>query len=275
MGVIKSVMFSNVGGIRTRWSSQGSGEPVLLVHGGGLGYSLSVWDAVSDLLAERGWKPIALDLPGYGESSPPTDLETYSAVEFLRSFIDEVCNERVHLVGHSVNGNHIVNLSLSHPENLLSATTVGTGRLLPGYTELKRNVESSSASPSEKKSEPTREDVRVVLTRDVFDPQVVTEDRLESVYEMSVGANFVQSIARSSLRREIAEPLWQKLQNLQVPLLAVFGAMDKNRAGALAPQLVKECPSVRVEVIPDCSHLVQWDKPEVLVELMTDFYESL
>lgn len=270
-----SATFSDVGGIRTRWSSQGTGESVLLVHGGGLGYSLSVWNTVSDHLAERGWNPIALDLPGYGESSPPNDLEKYSVVDFLGAFIEEVCDDRVHLVGHSVNGNHVVNLAQSHPEVLISATTVGTGRLLPGYVEPKRKAQNSSALPVADKAEPTLDDVRAVLTRDVYDPQVITEDRLQSVYEMSIGSNFVQSVSRGGLRRETAEPLWQKVQNLQVPLLTVFGAMDKNQAGILAPQLVKECPSVRVELIPNCAHLVQWDNPGVLVELMIDFFESL
>lgn len=48
-----------------------AGPPVLLLHGGG--QTRHAWGATAEVLAARGWRTIALDLRGHGESEWPTD----------------------------------------------------------------------------------------------------------------------------------------------------------------------------------------------------------
>ena len=47
----------------------GQGEPVLILHG--WGSSIKSWLRVQEFLAEKGFKVIVPDLPGFGESSVP------------------------------------------------------------------------------------------------------------------------------------------------------------------------------------------------------------
>jgi pimeloyl-ACP methyl ester carboxylesterase len=53
----------NVNGMQTHYRREGSGRPVILLHGGIL--SLHDYDASFSLLSER-YDVIALDRPGYG-----------------------------------------------------------------------------------------------------------------------------------------------------------------------------------------------------------------
>ncbi len=77
------------------------GEPVLLLHGfpeywGG-------WLKNIPALANAGFRVIAPDQRGYGESSVPADVEDYALLELVRDItglMDRLGHEKVNLVGH-------------------------------------------------------------------------------------------------------------------------------------------------------------------------------
>jgi pimeloyl-ACP methyl ester carboxylesterase len=81
----------------------GSGVPVLLVHG--LSMNLAMWRAqVQHLRASR--RAAAFDLPGFGQSDPPSDGD-YSLAAGVRSIAvvaDALGYDRFVLVGHSYSG---------------------------------------------------------------------------------------------------------------------------------------------------------------------------
>jgi 4,5:9,10-diseco-3-hydroxy-5,9,17-trioxoandrosta-1(10),2-diene-4-oate hydrolase len=274
---MQSIHFAEVGSVHTRWADEGSGQAVVFVHGGGLGYSLEVWEDVSSRLAERGWRAVAVDLPGCGESD--NDAPERTVVDFLRSFISDVCGGPVHLVGHSVNGSHVIEFALASPELLLSATTIGTGRVLPGYEVPAGPRAVGTAGPRPAPQEPTLDDIRKNLLRDVFDPSTLTDERLGRILRFSTGANFEKSLARRGRGGDDggsdAAPLWQRLTAAEVPLMAIFGDGDKNKAVELVPRMSTETPNVLVHLIPNCRHLVQWDAPDALTGYLVDFFSSI
>jgi pimeloyl-ACP methyl ester carboxylesterase len=274
--VAQNIHQSTIESVNTRWADEGDGTPILLVHGGGQGYCLDVWKDVSADLS-KDWRVVAVDLPGYGGTELASNFHPIPIVDFLQTFIDEICDGKAHLVGHSVNGNHVVNLALRSPEVLLSATTVGTGRLLPGYENPGRpGGGGGGAQRTGEPQPPTIDEVKATLLRDVFDEATLTDERLKLVHDMII-ANFDQSLAarRAGGARDQslddAEPLWTQLGDVKVPFMAVFGDGDKNGAGTRAADLIRERPNIRVELIPNCRHLVQWDAPLVLSQLLNNF----
>jgi pimeloyl-ACP methyl ester carboxylesterase len=86
--------------------SYGEGPAVVLIHG--LAASLQDWDEVIPGLVSKGYRAIALDLPGHGESAKPEDLEHYhveALVESLRDWIEGLNLDRPPLlIGHSLGG---------------------------------------------------------------------------------------------------------------------------------------------------------------------------
>jgi len=272
--MVQEVHFVDLDGIRTRWASEGEGTPVVLVHGGGAGYAIEVWSDVVALLAPKGWRVIALELPGHGETEPsPLPITTV-----LARFLESVCEEPVHLVGHSHNGAHVMAVALDTPRLLRSAVAVGTGRMLPGYDlEARTAVQQSAGRPSARP--PSVESVRESLRRDVYSPESLTDDRIEPVYRFSAQRyehrGVLQGPGVARVEGDEGPPLWSRLSEAKVPLMAVFGDADKNQASVLTPRLVEECPSVRVELIPRCAHLVQWDAPETLVGYLDAFFRSV
>ncbi|GAB2694615.1 alpha/beta fold hydrolase [Kitasatospora kifunensis] len=101
-----------------------TGEPVLLVHGN-VSSSAFWWPTIRDL--PPGYRPIAPDLRGFGDTEPlPVDarrgVRDYS--EDLRSLIEALELGRVHLVGWSLGGGVALQLLRDRPELLRSVTLV-------------------------------------------------------------------------------------------------------------------------------------------------------
>src|SRR4051812_5733643 len=64
--------FIQAGGVRVRVLQQGTGEPVLFVHG--VGGWAEHWQGVLPSVARAGFRAIACDLPGFGLSAPPRQV---------------------------------------------------------------------------------------------------------------------------------------------------------------------------------------------------------
>jgi epoxide hydrolase A/B len=104
-------------GIRMHYLEQGSGYPVLLLHGfPELSYS---WRFQLPALAEAGYRAIAPDLRGYGDTDKPHEIRDYD-IHHLESDIvglaDALAIGRCALAGHDWGAILTWHLALTHPE---------------------------------------------------------------------------------------------------------------------------------------------------------------
>jgi non-heme chloroperoxidase len=99
---MKKLQFTVKEGIRLAADSVGTGSPVVLLHGGG--QTRGAWHRTARALADRGYRAIAVDLRGHGESDWSKvgyDLDLF--VEDLRSILPEVGGKPA-LIGASLGG---------------------------------------------------------------------------------------------------------------------------------------------------------------------------
>jgi len=91
----------NVWGLNIRYAEAGEGRVVLLLHG--LADSMLSWYCNIDILADEGFRVIAPDLPGSGDSDKPDHLEyaPESAAKFIYDFCQELGIPKLSLVGNS------------------------------------------------------------------------------------------------------------------------------------------------------------------------------
>lgn len=89
-----------IGGLSIHYKCEGTGNPVLLLHGGGNDWH--EWQQNLPVLASH-FRIYALDLPGFGMSEAPdfpVSLNWY--VEFLKSYCDKLGLIRFDMIAHSM-----------------------------------------------------------------------------------------------------------------------------------------------------------------------------
>lgn len=105
-----------VNGIELHVAELGDGPPVILCHGfPELGYS---WRHQLPALAAAGYRAIAPDLRGYGQSSMPADVESYDVLSLCQDMLgllDDLGEERAVFIGHDWGANLVWQLALAHP----------------------------------------------------------------------------------------------------------------------------------------------------------------
>jgi pimeloyl-ACP methyl ester carboxylesterase len=112
-------------GVRTRLGrlstlEAGVGEPVVMLHGLG-GTKASFMPTVA-ALAPAGFRTIAVDLPGFGDSDKPVPA-AYDAAFFARwtvALLDALELERAHVLGHSMGGRVALEVGMRHPDRCLT-----------------------------------------------------------------------------------------------------------------------------------------------------------
>jgi len=273
--------FITVDGLKLRYIEQGEGPAVLLLHGASLGSSADVFIRNLMPLARAGFRAIAFDQPGFGLSDVPEDHSPAFRRDSIPKFIDALGLKQVALVGHSQAGNPAVQLALKEPARYSHIIVLGTGSLLPPLGEdedrgaaVQQRLERRMAT-----AEPSIEDTRKLLEANLFHHDLITPDELALRHARSIGRNFAAFVARSEAAeaapaKEPKTPLWQRLTELQMPLLLIFGRNDRANAAKRAALLKEKYPELAVHIAEDCKHLVPWDAADDFIRLAVPFLKT-
>ncbi len=268
--------FVQVDGLKTRYTEQGSGPAVILLHGASLGSSADVFTRNLRSLADAGLRAIAYDQPGFGLTDNPTDYTVAYRRRFIMMFMDALRLERAALVGHSQAGAMAVSLAFDHPLRISKVMILGTGSLLPPAPTAQkggpREGEEGTAA------EPTLEQTRALLEHNLYNHRLITPEELDLRQRMSIGKNFQAFLKRGQAAQgggaKDAKPMWQRLVELPCPLLMMFGKEDRGQAFERATLLKEKYPQLDLRIVEGCKHLVQWDAMDEFHHVATRFLSN-
>ena len=262
----------HVDGLKIRYLEEGSGSAVIFFHGASLGSSADVYERILPSFAQAGFRAIAYDQPGFGLSDRPKDYTVSYRTGFILKFMDALGLERVSLIGHSQAGGMVVRVALEHPKRVNSVVVVASGSLLPPLPDQGGRAGGGEGQEGGDKP-PTLEDTRKLLEGNLFNKSLITPEVLENRHRMSVGQNFESFVERSKVREPQRDtvPLWQRLKEVPVPLLLLYGAQDRGSAAKRCALLKEREPAIKIELIENASHLLMWDAKEIFNRKVIDF----
>ena len=130
------------------YDSEGDGPLVVLLHG--FPQSRRTWKESLPILARAGYRAVAPDLRGYGDSPKPKGIDAYQASEFVAdvaALIESLSKEPAIVVGHDWGAIAAWYLAMARPE-LVRKLVILNVRIPPrsrASSHAARN--SSSSSP--------------------------------------------------------------------------------------------------------------------------------
>lgn len=120
----KADSYASVNGLDMYYEVHGSGEPLILLHGG-VG-AIEMFGEVLPLLAE-GWRVIAVDLQAHGRTADIDRPLSFEAMaDDIGVLISHLGLERADVMGYSLGGGVALQTAIRHPEAVRKLVVVST-----------------------------------------------------------------------------------------------------------------------------------------------------
>ncbi len=283
MIVRRSIWFDVGPGVRL--AADAFGEPraptVLLLHGGG--QTRHAWDATAKSLADAGWRAVAVDLRGHGESSHPRP-PAYAPDDFAtdaRSLIASMPADSI-VIGASLGGISAL-LAMTEPPQAAAAGLVlvdvahrfqprGGGRIVSfmekypdGFADIADAADAVAAYLPHRARAEGANGLRHNLRPNAagrwtwhWDPEVLVQ-------------------ARSLIQDQVAlsERLTAATARLRQPCLLVRGADSDVLTPGIAQEFVELAGNASLVEVPDAGHMVAGDNNDAFAASIRTWLEAL
>jgi len=257
-------------GLAYRAAGPSDGPPVLLVHG--YPESAYMWRAVIEPLGEAGWRALAPDLPGYGDSEPDPPGTWERHIEALDRFAGELGLGPVALVTHDWGVPIGLRWACDHPSRV-GALVISDG----GFFADRRwhDLANVMRTPGD------GERLIAAYTREGFGEAVgglstgMSEDALDQYWKAF--ADDTRRQGHLELYRsgdfDKLERYEGRLAELSLPTLILWGAQDRFASVKMATRFHDEIHESELVTFEDAGHFVWEDEPEGTKAALVDFLE--
>jgi len=229
----------------------------------GWGGSSNSWQKVGKKLADKGYRVIIPDLPGFGKSQAPFKpwgVEGY--VKWLNDVLNKLKIKKIFLLSHSFGGRIAIEFAATYPHKLKKLILCST----PGV-----------------KFNPTlRQMIAMEIARVgnlIFKPKIFhplkNKGRL-LFYFILRQRDYLTSneIMREVFRKVVAKNLTPYLSQIQTPTLIIWGRKDKLVPLRCGKLMAEKIPNSKLEILPNVAHGVHLQDPENLIKIILKFLNS-
>jgi pimeloyl-ACP methyl ester carboxylesterase len=251
--------------------SEGSGPPLLHIHGSAFGHRN--FERLTPLLVDS-FEVIDFDLPGYGQSkggSKPRDLAGIS--DQVAEFIAAIGYERVHVHGTSFGAMIGLNLAARHPERI---DRLVLSCFLARYDNAARMMRSTWKRAALDSGMEAVADLTSVagFARKFYD-EPWAEAQMASMREAfshTEPAAFVAST--ETIERADLSPL---VEQITAPTLLLAGDEDNmtpfkpSPTGVGMAQIAERIPGVESTILSECGHYLVIEQAQAAADLVREF----
>ena len=262
---------------RDSFSPSESGPTLVMLHG--FTGSAAAWGSHLDILAADGWRVIALDLPGHGQSDAPDDPLRYT-IEYCQQVILTVLHElgvsrgEAVLMGYSMGGRIALYAAFSGFFRALILESASPGLADPVEREQRRMSDEALAVSIE------RDGVQAFVDRWEKLPLFASQHTLPFETREALRRQRLQNRASGlaqSLRGAgtgVQPPLHARLPTLRIPVLLIAGELD-TKFTTIARFMAQALPHAQLCIVPGAGHAVHLERPEEFDALVGNFHKGV
>ncbi|MEO9870146.1 alpha/beta fold hydrolase [Ekhidna sp.] len=243
---------------------------ILMVHG--LGGYIKNWYPTIDGLKET-YRCIALDLPGYGQSTI-RDFEKEDYMQFFANSVNEFAEKlelnKVILMGHSMGGQVSIVMALQNPkwlERLILAAPAGFETFTEAEGTLLKQFSTASALMSH-----TEEQIYAAYQANFVSMPALAEEMIQDRLKAKEAMWFADYalIREMGVKGMLRHSVKEDLSKIKIPTVVLFGKNDflipnkylhPSLTTSQIAEIGKEIPNVKIKLIETAGHMLQMDNP--------------
>jgi pimeloyl-ACP methyl ester carboxylesterase len=278
--IIRYTMSDGVTLVAEAWGKE-TDPPIIFAHGGG--QTRYAWSNVAKRVADLGWRSIAVDLRGHGESDWSKDSNYHHDryAEDLREIARSLPSPPV-IVGASLGGNSAMLAAGYSTENLFRALVIvditprreaaGLERI---FSFMNRHIDEGFASP-----EDAAKAIAGYTTERKREPNVASLSRYlrmrpDGRYRWHWDPNFIRGKRTALLSEEAAEYLAESVRRIKIPILLVRGGSSDIVSEEGVREFLDLAPHADFEDVAGAGHMIVGDRNDAFARSLATFLDKL
>ena len=240
-----------------KFIEEGSGEPLLLLHG--LFGALSNFVDLIDYFKNQ-YLVIVPMLPLF-------ELDIFHTTvggleKYVQRFVEARNYENIHLLGNSLGGHVALVHILKHPERIKSLTLTGSSGLF----------ENGMGDSYPKRGD--KDYIRTKTQLTFYDPNIATDELVNEVFEITnnrLKVIKIIALAKSAIRNNLGE----ELNQIHQPTLLIWGQNDTITPPFVAEEFKKLIPDSELHYVDKCGHAPMMEVPDEFNRILETFLKKL
>ena len=254
--------YAPVNGLKMYYEVQGSGEPVVLLHGAFMTITNNWTGWIGELSKTR--KVIAVEMQGHGRTADlPRDITEENLADDVAALLEQLKIPRADLIGYSMGGAVAMQCAIRHPDKVSKVVIISSYFRRDGVVK-----EALDAIPK--------------LTADDFKGSPIEAEYKKLSPTPDEFPNFVKRLlATASRGHDISA---DQLKATTAPMFFIHGDADGVRLEHISEMYrlkggeihgdMRPRSASRLAILPNTTHVTLMDRRSVIIPMVNDFLDA-
>jgi 2,6-dioxo-6-phenylhexa-3-enoate hydrolase len=266
--------FAQAGKLKVHYNEAGSGEAVILLHGGGPGATgWSNYFKNIGPFAEK-YRTILMDQPGFGETdsiSIKDEARDLVHARAVKDLIDSLGIDKVTMIGNSMGGASSMRFAIEYPDRINKLVLMGAAG--GGLSIMQPMPQEGIKIMFGLYRNPNMEDLKRMIQVFVYDSSFMTEELIQQRYDAMMKhpehlKNFIESMVPPAPG---LTDLSSRLSEIKAKTLIIWGRDDRFVPLDHGLKYLWGIPNAELHVFSKCGHWAQYEHADEFNQLVLDF----
>ena len=254
--------YAPVNGLNMYYEVHGSGEPVVLLHGGFMTITNNWEGWIRELSRTR--KVIAVEMQGHGRTADiPRELDSENHADDVAALLKYLKVSRADLIGYSMGGDVAMQVAVRHPDQVRRVVVISSTFRRDGMTQ--EGLDAMATLTAEAfKGSPLEAEYRRLSP---------TPDRFSHFVERMVAAFSKGNDLSADQLRSTTAPMFFIHGDADGIRLQHVAEMFRLKGGEVHGDLGPRSAS-RLAILPNATHVTLMERMSIIVPMVNDFLDA-
>lgn len=254
--------YAPVNGLKMYYEIHGSGQPVVLLHGGFMTITNNWTGWIEELSKTR--KVIAVEMQGHGRTADiPREMSSENSADDVAALLKYLNVPRADLIGYSMGGGVALQVAVRHPDQVRKAVIISSTFRRDGMVQ-----EGVEAMPK--------------LTAELFKGTSIETEYKRLSPTPDHFAQFVERMVAADAKSK--DLTADQLQATTAPMFFIHGDADGIRLEHVAEMFrlkgggihgdLRPRSASRLAVLPNTTHVTLMERMSIIVPMVNDFLDA-